>query len=681
MLETTRNCEFVLGLVVLFTLINTTQAQSLSPPSAIDCTVLVPRWNMPGVPIVNGTGTPCGYMNKCVCVDTCITCNNSQIGFATFVPDLQPIDDVQILLLGYSNITTLEPNTFTRLTYLKYLGLPVNFLRELPEGVFDTQTQLVGLGLNYNYLSVLPERIFFKLTKLSYLGLSDNRLTSLPALLLSQAYNAQKLFFNNNFITSIPAGFFDKTKMETAHFHNNSISSVSPFTAPFMDLFILDTNKMEIVSEASANFTQIYHSAAYEASGFISLANNPLTCLLAHDSTDSYTSYKCQCSSLYDYSHNKCVPPVPGSDVLKLLVILFCGLIGGLAIAYIGWWIYHNNKTLRNDLGIHRRLLGEQEEEMAQLKRAWDISEDEIALIHRIDVKSPGTFAEVWFASWDGLGVAVKRLKSEMGLLDNVRDEDAVNVFSNEMDFLRKCRHRNIVRFFGAGNMKGLPFLVVEYLEFGALSTYLRERQESGVREPWKQKLSFCLDIQAGMQHIHALGRMHRDLKSGNVLLSKHLTAKVADFGTIRDLISVYDRERKRSSVHSVKGTEAGEMTQWVGTPFYMAPEVLRQDSYGPPADIWAFGVIMWEIATQCQPDLSEYTPNINWKGPLLPTLKKVYSEGHRLPLDADSCPPKYADVVKQCMNDSQIARPTFDDLGDILMDINNNIPEESSSN
>lgn len=94
-------------------------------------------------------------------------------------------------------------------------------------------------------------------------------------------------------------------------------------------------------------------------------------------------------------------------------------------------------------------------------------------------------------------------------------DPSALQDFANEMDFLRKCRHRNIVRFFGGGVIlkwneniyssnstcagqwpDGVPFLVAEYLAGGSLKNYLAKELQIN----WAQKISFCLDIQAAMQ-------------------------------------------------------------------------------------------------------------------------------------------------------------------------------------
>ena len=98
---------------------------------------------------------------------------------------------------------------------------------------------------------------------------------------------------------------------------------------------------------------------------------------------------------------------------------------------------------------------------------------------------------------------------------------------------------------------------------------------------PWKLTLQIMRDTAAGMEylHLHQPIIIHRDLKSQNLLLDKSWTTKVADFGISR-----------------VKGMTA-TMTR-IGTPQWMAPEVLREEKYSEKADIWSYGVVLWELVT-----------------------------------------------------------------------------------
>ncbi len=150
--------------------------------------------------------------------------------------------------------------------------------------------------------------------------------------------------------------------------------------------------------------------------------------------------------------------------------------------------------------------------------------------------------------------------------------------FLAEADAIARLDHPHIVRVHSVGEHQGQPFLCLEYLEGGNL-----ERSAGGRPQPPREAARLLLLLARAVQHAHAHGVIHRDLKPANVLLAADGTPKVSDFGLAR-----FGRPEL---------TATGAV---LGTPAYMAPEQARgqNEAVGPAADVWALGVILYELLT-----------------------------------------------------------------------------------
>ena len=155
-----------------------------------------------------------------------------------------------------------------------------------------------------------------------------------------------------------------------------------------------------------------------------------------------------------------------------------------------------------------------------------------------------------------------------------------------------------------------------------------------------------------------------RDLKSGNCLVTEQLRIKVTDFGSVSGSIySAYFQNRTEKSTPLTASIEDGNLTIGVGTPLYMAPEILRGDKYDKSADIFSFGCLLWEIATQRAPDLIEETlGQVKITGPFLGKLLQLWEEGHTLPVEADWSEVWQA-TVRGCLQVDSSQRPSFQEL------------------
>mgnify|MGYP001212993387 CR=1 FL=1 len=193
-------------------------------------------------------------------------------------------------------------------------------------------------------------------------------------------------------------------------------------------------------------------------------------------------------------------------------------------------------RSLRSYSALQEELLTEKDQELHaksfeldELKQAWNIDHGELRLIRRIDGDSPGAFGEVWEAEWQDRYVAVKRLRATMVEMD----AGAADEFNKEIELNRTLLHKNIVFFFGGGmTPENIPFLVTELMVRGSLKGVLHDQPQLVL--PWPRRLAFLRDAAQGLHFLHSRNRIHRDIKSGNMLLTENWTLKISDFGTAR---------------------------------------------------------------------------------------------------------------------------------------------------
>jgi predicted ATPase len=166
-------------------------------------------------------------------------------------------------------------------------------------------------------------------------------------------------------------------------------------------------------------------------------------------------------------------------------------------------------------------------------------------------------------------------------LMPQLVNPDMIERFKREGEALRDLNHPNIVKMLDAVEENGDYYLIIEYLSGGDLSDLLAEE-----RLPIKRIMQIAIDISDALTRAHRLNIIHRDLKPANILLAEDGTPRLTDFGV------AFLGERERVTTTDMI----------VGTVDYVAPEVLNGELNDPRSDIWAFGVMLYEMLTGMLP-------------------------------------------------------------------------------
>lgn len=174
--------------------------------------------------------------------------------------------------------------------------------------------------------------------------------------------------------------------------------------------------------------------------------------------------------------------------------------------------------------------------------------------------------------------VALKILKPDL-----VNVKDIFFRFKQEIKIARKISHRNICRIYDFGSFEDLSYIVMEYLEGVPLSSVVRIKGAI----PDERKLKIAIRILQGLEAAHQLRIVHRDLKPSNIMIIKNLEPVITDFG----LASHSGNQTVTPADHSL-----------FGTPAYMSPEQIVGKQTDHRADIYAFGLIFYELMTTSYP-------------------------------------------------------------------------------
>ncbi|CAL9186047.1 unnamed protein product [Musa hybrid cultivar] len=218
--------------------------------------------------------------------------------------------------------------------------------------------------------------------------------------------------------------------------------------------------------------------------------------------------------------------------------------------------------------------------------------------------------------------VAIKQVS-----LENIPQED-LSIIMQEIDLLKNLNHKNIVKYLGSIKTKTHLHIILEYVENGSLANIIKPNKFG----PFPESLVavYISQVLEGLVYLHEQGVIHRDIKGANILTTKEGLVKLADFGVATKLTEA------DVNTHSV-----------VGTPYWMAPEVIEMSGVCAASDIWSVGCTVIELLT-CVPPYYDLQP--------MPALFRIVQDEH--PPIPEGLSPDITDFLHQCFKKDAMHRP-----------------------
>ncbi|XP_073814153.1 MAP4K3-like protein hppy isoform X12 [Musca autumnalis] len=255
--------------------------------------------------------------------------------------------------------------------------------------------------------------------------------------------------------------------------------------------------------------------------------------------------------------------------------------------------------------------------------------QDEYELIQKI---GSGTYGDVYKA---------KRIQSnELAAIKVIKLEptDDIQIIQQEIIMMRDCRHPNIIAYYGSYLRRDKLWICMEYCGGGSLQDIY---QVTGPLT--EQQIAYmCRETLKGLEYLHSMGKMHRDIKGANILLTEYGDVKLADFGVSAQITATINKRKS-----------------FIGTPYWMAPEVAaveRKGGYNQLCDIWACGITAIELA-ELQPPMFDLHP--------MRALFLMSKSGFKPPTlsNKEKWSPTFHNFVKTALTKNPKKRPTAERL------------------
>lgn len=271
-------------------------------------------------------------------------------------------------------------------------------------------------------------------------------------------------------------------------------------------------------------------------------------------------------------------------------------------------------------------------------KRSWEFPREELRYVSDL---GEGEFGRVVLMSVSSSSESVAMKMVAVKILSEKSTKESAAAFEKEMKMLMECdfQHKNVVTLLGVSTTEEPHMLIMEYMNLGDLQGLLRDAAPAPGKASTlnvEDMVNMAQQIAAGCEYLASRGFVHRDIAARNCLVGTGYVVKIADFGLGRSLTES-DYYKTQGGVLPLR---------------WMAPETVLYGKFSSPSDVWAFGVVMWEMFAFGKQPLHEYTniqivAGITAKTPLQLVM----------PVE---CPPPVQDLFRQCQAFAPEARPSF---------------------
>lgn len=209
-----------------------------------------------------------------------------------------------------------------------------------------------------------------------------------------------------------------------------------------------------------------------------------------------------------------------------------------------------------------------------------------------------------------------------------------IESFKKEINVLKQCNSPYILEYFGSYIKNDSIWIIIEYCDGGSVLDLMRITERNLTEEQIASIITMVLN---GLSFLHEQKKIHRDIKAGNILLTREGFAKLGDFGVSAQLMHSFSKKVSK-----------------IGTPYWMSPEVISQNNYDSKCDIWSLGITCIEMA-EGEPPYSEVRTFL--------VMKKIISSPPKGLTKPQLWSSEFNDFVSKCLTFDPVRRPSAKEL------------------